>query len=175
MLPATKRVKREKTAQQALQALMRLCARAERSTADARRLMATWGVPNGEREGVLRRLIEDRFIDDGRYAEAFVREKTKLNGWGEWKIRAALKRKGIADDVINEALCQLSPEQDIERLTERLERKIKTLKFSSKYELRTKLIRYGASLGYAMEQIVGCVDKLTQDIKMEEECDEFLY
>lgn len=154
---------------------MRLCARAERSTADARRLMAAWGVPNGEREGVLRRLIEDRFIDDSRYAEAFVREKTKLSGWGEWKIRAALKRKSIADDVINEALCQLSPEQNIERLTERLERKIKTLKFSSKYELRTKLIRYGASLGYAMELIVGCVDNLTQDIKMEEECDEFLY
>ena len=85
---------------------MRLCARAERSSGDARRLMATWGVPEQDREGVLQRLKREKFIDDERYAEAFVREKVNLSGWGEWKIRSALKRKGVAEDVINAALGQ---------------------------------------------------------------------
>ena len=81
MLPTTKRVKRTKTAEQALISLMRLCSRAERSSGDAKRLMATWEVPLQDRAGVLQRLKAERFIDDERYAMAFVREKVNLNGW----------------------------------------------------------------------------------------------
>lgn len=154
---------------------MRLCARAERSSGDARRLMATWGVPEQDREGVLQRLKREKFIDDGRYAEAFVREKVNLSGWGEWKIRSALKRKGVAEDVINAALGQLSPEQSAQRLAERLKRKMRTVKYSSAYELRTKLIRYALSLGYAMDEVMGEVEAITREIKTEEECDNFIY
>lgn len=154
---------------------MRLCARAERSSGDARRLMATWGVPEQDREGVLQRLKREKFIDDGRYAEAFVREKINLSGWGEWKIRSALRRKGVAEDVINAALGQLSPEQSAQRLAERLKRKMRTVKYSSAYELRTKLIRYALSLGYAMDEVMGEVEAITQEIKTEEECDNFTY
>ena len=154
---------------------MRLCARAERSSGDARRLMATWGVPEQDREGVLQRLKREKFIDDGRYAEAFVREKVNLSGWGEWKIRSALRRKGVAEDVINAALGQLSPEQSAQRLAERLKRKMRTVKYSSTYELRTKLIRYALSLGYAMDEVMGEVEAITREIKTKEECDNFTY
>lgn len=154
---------------------MRLCARAERSSGDARRLMATWGVPEQDREGVLQRLKREKFIDDRRYAEAFVREKVNLSGWGEWKIRSALKRKGVAEDVINAALGQLSPEQSAQRLAERLKRKMRTVKYSSAYELRTKLIRYALSLGYAMDEVMDEVEAITREIKTKEECDNFTY
>ena len=59
---------------------MRLCARAEKSQEDARRLMRGWGVAEKDAEQVLGRLVRDRFIDDSRYAEAFVREKLRLSG-----------------------------------------------------------------------------------------------
>ena len=68
MLPTQTKVKKPKSAQQALSSLMRLCARAERSSGDAKRLMATWGVAEGERAAVLQRLIKERFIDDERNA-----------------------------------------------------------------------------------------------------------
>ena len=63
-------VPRTKTPEQALAALMRLCARAEKSEGDARRLMRGWGVAEKDAEQVLGRLVRDRFIDDSRYAEA---------------------------------------------------------------------------------------------------------
>lgn len=81
--------RRTKTPDQALASLMRLCARAEKSEGDARRLMRGWGLNDGDAERVLARLVNDRFIDDSRYAGAFVREKMRLSGWGEYKIRAA--------------------------------------------------------------------------------------
>ena len=93
--------KRAKTPEQALAALMRLCARAEKSQDDARRLMRGWGLAEREGEQVLARLVRDRFIDDGRYAEAFVRDKLRLSGWGEYKIRTALQRKRIDRELID--------------------------------------------------------------------------
>ena len=175
MLPTKPKVKRPKTAEQALASLMRLCARAERSSGDAMRLMATWMVPEGDRQGVLLRLIKDRFIDDSRYAEAFVREKSNLSAWGEYKIRATLRRKGIADEIINSALQQMPTEQNIERLTERLKRKMRTIKYDTTYQLKTKLIRHALSLGFTMDDVLKCVEEVMRDINTEEECDDFLF
>ena len=44
--------------------------------------MQRWGVEPSARQGVLQKLLADRFIDDNRYAEAFVRDKIRLSGWG---------------------------------------------------------------------------------------------
>ena len=154
---------------------MRLCARAERSSGDAMRLMATWLVPEADRQGVLQRLIKDRFIDDSRYAEAFVREKSNLSAWGEYKIRTALRRKGIADEIINSALQQMPAEQNLERLTERLKRKMRTIKYDTTYQLKTKLIRHALSLGFTMDDVLKCVEEVMRDINTEEECDDFLF
>lgn len=175
MLPTKPKVKRPKTAEQALASLMRLCARAERSSGDAMRLMATWMVPEGDRQRVLQRLIKDRFIDDSRYAEAFVREKSNLSAWGEYKIRATLRRKGIADEIINSALQLMPTEQNIERLTERLKRKMRTIKYDTTYQLKTKLIRHALSLGFSMDDVLKCVEEVMRDITTEEECDDFLF
>lgn len=175
MLPTKPKVKRPKTAEQALTSLMRLCARAERSSGDAMRLMATWMVPEADRQGVLQRLIKDRFIDDSRYAEAFVREKSNLSAWGEYKIRTALRRKGIADDIINGTLQQMPTEQNLERLTERLRRKMRTIKYDTTYQLKTKLIRHALSLGFTMDDVLKCVEEVMRDINTTEECDDFLF
>ena len=150
--------KRAKTPEQALAALMRLCARAEKSQDDARRLMRGWGLAEREGEQVLARLVRDRFIDDGRYAEAFVRDKLRLSGWGEYKIRTALQRKRIDRELIDAALRQ------------QLERKMRTTRHTTQYELKTKLIRYGLSLGYDYETVLDSAAALVTDT---ETCDEF--
>ena len=133
MHPAEIRKKRDKTPDEALAALMRLCARAEKSEGDARRLMRGWGVAEKDAEQVLGRLVRDRFIDDSRYAEAFVREKLRLSGWGEYKIRTALQRKA------------------------------RTVKYASQYELKTKLIRYGLSLGYDYEAVMDAASAMVRE------------
>ena len=148
------RERKPKTAQQALQSLMRLCARSEKSSGDALRLMQQWQGPQSERQGVLDKLLKDRFIDDSRYADAYVREKSRLSGWGVRKIAMQLRQKGVSQDVIVEALKQLDSDVELPRLVEKLRRKARTTKYSSDYELRGKLLRYALSLGfdYAMAQ-----------------------
>ena len=162
--------KRTRTPEQALASLMRLCARAEKSQDDARRLMRGWGLSERDGEQVLARLLKDRFIDDGRYAEAFVRDKLRLSGWGEYKIRTALQRKHIAKELIDAALVQADRSGMADRLRRQLERKMRTVKYATRYELKTKLIRYGLSLGYDYEAVLDAAAGLVTDT---ETCDEF--
>lgn len=160
------RERKSKTAEQALRSLMRLCARSEKSSGDAMRLMHTWQVPQAERQSILDRLIIDRFIDDGRYADAYVREKSRLSGWGARKIAMQLRQKGIAQDIVAKALKQLDSDVELPRLVEKLRRKMRTTKYSSDYELRGKLMRYALSLGFDYDMAQRAVEEsvVAQDL-----------
>lgn len=157
------RTKRTKTAEQALQSLMRECARSERSSGDALRLMKRWGVSDEDAQKVLARLLSERFIDDRRYAEAFVRDKLNLSGWGAYKIKSALRAKGVSKEIIDEVAAQMIEAADMrERLEEIMVRRLRTLKYSSPYDAKTKLIRFAASRGYDLDQAIECATKITR-------------
>lgn len=156
----TPRERKSKSAAEALQSLMRLCARGERSTGDAMRLMRTWGVPEGERQAVVDRLVAQRFIDNGRYAELYVREKSRLSGWGARKIAMQLRTKGVEKEIIAEALATIDRDEQGDRLVEKLRRKMRTTKAQSDYEMRGKLLRYALGLGYDYDDANTALDKI---------------
>ena len=157
------RERKTKTAQQALQSLMRLCARSEKSTGDAQRLMRTWGVPEAEQRGVLDKLIADRYIDNRRYAEAYTREKSQLAGWGERKIAMQLRLKGVERETISAVLAELMEDDSrVERLHDKLQRKLRTVKAANDYELRGKLLRYALGLGYDYDMAAEVVDRVAK-------------
>lgn len=152
------KIKRDKTSQQAFASLMRLCAKAERSSGDAMRLMRRWGLSNADARRVLERLVRDHFIDDRRYAEAFVREKMNLSGWGAYKIGATLRSKGIPQTIITQAMEQLDEADMHERLTTLLTKRLRTLRAKSPFDARTKLLRYALSQGYDYATVRECVE-----------------
>ncbi len=158
-----------KSPEQALNSLMALCAKGEKSSGDARRLMTQWGVDKAEQEGVLERLLRDKFIDDERYAAAFVREKTRLNGWGKYKIRLQLGLKGVAKEIIDAELEGLDEGYMGEKLEELLRKRLRTTKWDTKWQLREKLTRYGAGLGYDFGAVGEAVGKVIATIEDEKE------
>lgn len=157
------RTPKTKTPQQALQSLMRMCARSERSSGDALRLMKRWGLADDDARKVLSHLQAERFIDDARYAEAFVRDKLNLSGWGAYKIKMALRAKGVSKEVIDEVVAPMLDATDMtERLEEMMRRRMRTLKYNSTYDAKTKLIRFAASRGYDIEVAVECASKIVE-------------
>lgn len=152
-----------KTAEQALNALMRLCSKAEKSSGDALRLMYRWGVPIAERQGVLDKLVEMRFIDDARYAEAYTREKSQLAGWGARKIAQNLYQKGVSKDIVAKTLAMLESDDQRAMLEKRLQRKLPTIKATTDYERRGKLLRYALSLGYDYDMVISVIDTLLSE------------
>ena len=100
-----------------LERLQRQCARMESCTFDVRRkaLKAMEGDADAA-DRIVSSLVTDRFVDDRRYAAAFAREKSSLQGWGPVKIRFQLRGKGISDEIISEALLEVDPEKAASKL-----------------------------------------------------------
>lgn len=166
------KVKRAKSPEQALVSLMRLCARSEKCSSDALRLMRGWGVADVDAKRVLKQLVDQRFIDDNRYAAAFVREKINLSGWGVYKITAAMRRKGLDNDTISAAIAQNGDVDMTERLMEQLRRKIRTVKSKNAADLRAKLFRYATGQGYDFSTVSSCIEQI---VNSDTQCDDYLY
>lgn len=101
-------------------------------------------------------LVEDRFVDELRYAGAFAREKAHLTGWGPIKISAALRAKGIASDIIKEALADASDAESAAKLESVLRAKSRTVEGEPDAKLR--LIRFALQRGYDYNQVRTAVD-----------------
>ena len=152
-----------KSPEQALASLMKQCARSERSSGDAMRLMSRWCVELSARKKILAQLIDEKFIDDERYSAAYIREKTRLSGWGARKIASSLRTKGVASPIIEEQLSQLDKESLAVRLEDKLRRKVSTIKGENDYERRGKLFRYALSLGYDYDMAQNAISNIIKD------------
>lgn len=61
-----------------------------------------------------------RLVDDGDYAQRFVRDRLERKGIGAQAIRMELQRKGIDRDLIDEAMDTLQPDEQLERAKQHL-------------------------------------------------------
>ena len=115
----------------------------------------------GEAEKILESLKADKFVDDNRYSWAFVRDKSRLSGWGGRKISFALRRKKIEQSIIAEAIKELDKTSEAERLLKILTVKAKTIgKEESRAKKTEKLIRFALSRGFDYDQALSEVNKI---------------
>ena len=105
------------TADKILNNLRRQCSRREYCTADV--LKKAEKALDGDHQQavkVLNVLVEEKYVDDRRYAAAFARDKSSIAGWGAVKIRYMLSMKGVAKDVIDAALDSIDSDKSASRL-----------------------------------------------------------
>jgi regulatory protein len=132
----------------ALNKAMNQCSQREYCREDIHSKLAFWGVKNDESEKILEILIKENFINETRYAAAFVRDKFKYNKWGKVKIRAHLKAKNISGDAIRQALDHIDNEQYTKMIHDLIDNHRRTIKSKNQYDLKAKLLRYGLSKGF---------------------------
>ena len=129
-----------------LKKVLRYCAYQDRCTQEVRNKLATFDMPDSEKEKIVKLLVEEGYLDDERYASTFVRSKIHLKKWGVNKIRMALKMKGISDENISNALSEIDPEIYREELIKVL--KAKKINETDPYKRRAKLAQYAMQKGY---------------------------
>ena len=136
------------TPDQVLDKMAKYCAYQERCVKDVRDKLKTFDIPEEDKTKILDYLLDNRFVNDERYAKAFVRGKVNQSGWGVNKIRFHLIQKGIDKDIIDEALVQTDEEAYRQRLIEILKTKAKTIKAASDFEKKRKLAAYAMQKGF---------------------------
>jgi len=149
-----------KSPDEALHSLAAYCSRGERCVSDIKRKLSQWEIPEKDQNTILKRLQDEKFLDEERFCRAFVNDKSKYSKWGAYKIRFELKKKQISDSLIREALKNITPDENEERLLQLLQTKQKSVTGNSEFEIRQKLIRFAAGRGFSLEEIEKAFKKL---------------
>lgn len=136
------------TPDQVLDKMAKYCAYQERCVKDVKDKLKAFDIPQELKDEILDYLLDNRFVNDERFAKAFVRGKVNQSGWGVHKIRFHLMQKGIDKEVIDEALGQTDEEAYRQRLIDILKTKSKSVKAASDFEKKRKLAAYAMQKGF---------------------------
>lgn len=112
-------------------------------------------------QAVLDQLVEQKYVDDLRYASAFARDKSSIAGWGEVKIRYMLAAKGISRDIISEALAEIDEQKACDRLEKLISNK--AISLTGDPQIRMKLLRFGLGRGYSYDEVSSVVEQLLRN------------
>lgn len=107
---------------------------------------------------VVETLVKEKYVDDLRYASAFARDKSSIQGWGEVKIRYMLSAKKVSREVIDQALSEIDTERASSKLQKLLETKYKSLREDP--QCRLKLLRFALGRGYSYDEVNDLVNQL---------------
>ena len=163
-------MKKEITEQEAYLQLAALCAQAEHCQQEMRDKMRGWELDETAQNRIIARLVKERYIDDERYARAFVKDKIRYNKWGRRKVQQALWLKHIDADIQQRVLDEIDEKEYLDVLRPLLKQKRKSIKAESDYELNQKLVRFALGRGFGFDIIRQCLN--VDDIDIEEIDDE---
>ena len=153
--------KRPLTPEQAMNRAAALCARSEQAPGDISEKLMRWGLSARDAARGIGQLTEQGFLDEKRYARAFIKDKFAFNGWGRIKLAFQLRQKGITAEVIDDAMSEIDDERYRERLVDILTAKWRTVKDRETRAAWAAMMRYAASRGFEATIASECVKQVT--------------
>ncbi|MGB0185686.1 MAG: regulatory protein RecX [Flavobacteriaceae bacterium] len=152
--------KKTYTVEEALVKLQSYCAYQDRCHKEvAQKLKDMQMIPQAS-EQIITTLIEENFLNEERFAMAFVRGKFKIKKWGRRRLISELKQRNISNYLINKALGQI---QDMEYKTtfEALaHKKANSLKGGSVLKKKKKLADYLLYRGWESHLVYEKINQL---------------
>ncbi|MDR2853861.1 MAG: recombination regulator RecX [Prevotellaceae bacterium] len=136
------------------------CSLSEHCIFEVSEKLTARGATNKDLQKIIAYLLENNFLNEQRYTDAYVRDKFRFNKWGKRKIALMLSAKNIDKEVINNSLSLIDDDSNEALLADILQKKLKTLKFKNEYDCRVKLLRFAAGKGFEMREIEKAIRKV---------------
>lgn len=152
--------KKPLTYENALARAANLCARAEHCRFEIAAKLRQWRTDVQDAERILDWLEDGGFINEERFAQSFVHDKYRFDGWGRTKIRYTLRRYGIGDAAVEAAFREIDEEEYVGILRTLLETKSRHSAETDPYKKKASLFRYAMSRGYEPQLISKIVSGL---------------
>ena len=136
------------------------CAYQERCHYEVATKLKAWGMDFEQSGRLIAHLIENRYLDEERFAIAYASGKLRIKHWGRQKIKQGLLSKFIPKPIIQTALYSFD-EEEYNRIFHQLkERKLKDLeKEKDPWQKKAKLVRFLQARGFENELIFGSIDE----------------
>lgn len=136
-----------------LNSMMVYCSRSEHCVLDVLNKLYAAGLGEEESDEIVQCLVEQGYIDEQRYANAFVNDKFRFNKWGKLKITHALRQKKIPTVVIQIALETLDEDAYSHVLLQLIEAKKKTVKGTAAQQ-KAAVMRFAVSRGFELDLVL---------------------
>ncbi len=147
------------TFKEALDKAMSYCGRAEHCVSDVKSKLIQWRIPEEYVDAIIQKLIEDRFVDEKRFAEMYIREKIMYASWGRVKIAHALAVKRVSDQIYKPIL-ETFDYATYELVAEKsLTAKWRQIKAKDFYEKKAKLFRFAMGRGFETYVVQAWLEK----------------
>lgn len=135
--------------EEALIKAQRFCAYQDRCHQELRFKLIEWGVYGDDLENVLAELIQERFLDEERFARSFARGKFRIKQWGRLRIVQELKKRDVSEYCIRAGMSEIGEEDYLETLRGLLEKKAGMLgEDLPPAERFQKIVRHAISRGF---------------------------
>ncbi len=95
------------TVSQAIEKAKKYCAYQERCQSEVRQKLRAFNITSEEREEVLMNLIQENYLNEERFSQAYARGKFRIKHWGRKKIVMALKQKDISEYCIKKGMVEI--------------------------------------------------------------------
>jgi regulatory protein len=139
----------------------RYCGYQERTEKEVQEKLRAWGVEQkSEEERIIKALRVNRFLDEERYVEAFIRGKFSGKQWGKRKLLAALGKKGLSQALIQQGLAAIETTDYLQTLHRVADRKKKSLAGATSIQKRQKLTNYLLQKGYEPDLVCQTVQEI---------------
>lgn len=136
------------------------CAYQERSVYEVQNKLAGWNLSESDSKEIIAHLVEENFLNEERFAEAYTFGKFRSNGWGKLKIKQALKVKKISQELITKSLQKIDDGTYLEKLTHLIEKKVLLLAEKEPYKRRQQLLQYALTKGYEQDFIFDVLNRI---------------
>lgn len=157
-------MKREMTPEKALIKLADLCMAGEHCQWELYEKMRKWGIYPAEAEKIMAKLIDGKFVDDERFAHAFVHDRVVFRRQGRRLIMRDLLLKRVDKDIIDDALAEIDSAVYLQNLKDLLSKKQQQLGGEVKdYDIRTKMVRFAVARGYEPSIVFRELENITSD------------
>lgn len=133
---------------EALAKLQRYCAYQDRCHQEVRSKLLELGVYGDDLEEIIADLIQERFLDEERFARSFARGKFRIKKWGRIRIRKELKIRDVSAYSLRKALTEIEEAEYRKTLKEIILKKNSLLKEPDDFIRRNKLAQYAISRGF---------------------------
>lgn len=151
------------TEEGAFKTLSALCAQGEHCQHELLEKMRRWELSEEAQARIMEKLVTGRYVDDERFARAFVSDKIRYNKWGRHKVEQALWLKHIDKSIVSEVLDAVDDREYVDVLRPLLKQKRRSTKAQSEYELTMKLIKFALGRGFTMDIIKQCIEVEDED------------
>ena len=130
------------------------CAYQERAQQEIRNKLYDWGLHSADVENIISELITTNFLNEERFAMAYVSGKFNIKKWGKIKIKQGLKLRKVPDRMITKALNSINYDDYLQVIQDAAEKKLRTITEKDPYKRKHKLMTYLMGKGFESDVIL---------------------